>query len=1306
MRLFYLKFISVVILSFILISPSVAQRSNGITVEGKISVQQGSVDGAVIQMYLDGKRLDDYGVGSDGNYKVELTYNHKYELIFVRKDNFPQKIVVESAVPKNILASDPKFPPFPLNVNLFTEIPGIDKSFSENTVLKIYYSPNVDNFISEIYYNDAQIAKLIEQAKLQSQMLDKESDYLSKLTRAEQAELRREYNQLLEDAGKDYSNEKFLAALDGYKAASQIFPKEQFPKDRIAEINDLLGLMMAAAELDKAKLDRFNALIVEADQQFGQKQYQLARNSYNRALSIKPTDPHATEQLKTIGDILRKQLQDEQYNDLIAQGDNSMNQLLYDDAINRFSEALKIKPNEAYPKSKLEEINGIIAKQAKDVEKQASYKEAMLQGNTMFEKQFYDKALSSYENALKFVPGDEAATNKIADVRRIMKETADKMRFDELVKSADKSYKKKAYQEALADYSEAATILPDDAYVNKQIDEINQILQLVESFADLVFKADNQFINENYDASKSLYQKALEIKNDDKHSQDRIKEIDGILANKNLDSKYDDLIAQADNRFNGKDYQNAKNSYNEALTVKPREKYPRDKINEIDGILQQLAKTDQDYQQAIAKADGLFQQKNYENARREYANAGNIKPQESYPPEMITKIDGLIAEQKRLAEEAAAAEAARLAALQAEKDKNYSDAIAKGDNLFNQKDYENSRTAYRNALTIKPGETYPQQRIDEIGTLLAQLSAAQKAYEDAITRGDREFNREGFDAAKTAYNDAKTAKPDETYPDEQLAKIDSIVTTRARLAEEAAAAEAARLAAFQAEKDKNYSDAIAKGDNLFNQKDYENSRTAYRDALTIKPGETYPQQRIDEIGTLLAQLSAAQKAYEDAITRGDREFNREGFDAAKTAYNDAKTAKPDETYPDEQLAKIDSIVTTRARLAEEAAAAEAARLAALQAEKDKNYSDAIAKGDNLFNQKDYENSRTAYRDALTIKPGETYPQQKIDEIGTLLAQLSAAQKAYEDAITRGDREFNREGFDAAKTAYNDAKTAKPDETYPDEQLAKIDSIVTTRARLAEEAAAAEAARLAALQAEKDKNYSDAIAKGDNLFNQKDYENSRTAYRDALTIKPGETYPQQRIDEIGTLLAQLSAAQKAYEDAITRGDREFNREGFDAAKTAYNDAKTAKPDETYPDEQLAKIDSIVTTRARLAEEAAAAEAARLAALQAEKDKNYSDAIAKGDNLFNQKDYENSRTEYRNALTIKPGETYPQQRIDEIGTLLAQLSAAQKAYEDAITRGDREFNREGFDAAKTAYNDAKSAKPDETYPDESWQKSILS
>ncbi len=1302
MRGIYVRAFAVIVLIFS-VNAAFAQRSSGLAVEGKISVEDGSPEGAIIQMHRDGLRLDNYGVGADGHYKVELEYNHKYELVFEHAGHFSQKIAVETAVPKNVLDTDPRFPPFPIDITLFTEIPGIDASFSENNILKIFYSPSVDNFVKELYYNDAQIKKLIEQAVLQAQIVDKRADYMSKLTRAELAELRQEYNKLLEQAGKEYSNEEFLNALDGYKAASKIFPKEQFPKDRINEINDLLSLIMAAEELDKAMLERFNTLVQEGDLAFSQRNYPDAKNSYSRALSIKPFDEYVNDQIKKITTLQKQQLLDQEYQELIANGDQSIKELLYNEALGLFQKALEIKPNEQYPKNKINEINGLIANQAKDAEKQKNYKDAMMEGERQFSKQFYDRALTQFENALGYKPGDAEATSRIEDTRKIMQGILNQMTFDRLIVEGDKAYKKEDFAAALSNYEEALTLIPDEPRTKKRVEEIRQVLYTRQSIVSYLTQADKKFEEQKYPDSKALYEKALELDAKNEHARNRIDEINQIAAGMEIDARYAQLLASADDQFAKKNYESAQNGYNEALGIKPKEDYPKQKLTEIATILAAIAKSNADYQNAVAKADRLFEQKQYPDARTAFADAGKIKPEETYPPEMIGKIDGLVAEQQRLAQEAADAEAARLAAIQAEKDKNYADAIAKADNLFNEKNYDNSRNEYRAALNIKPDESYPQQRIDEIGNILAQLSAAQKAYEDAVAKGDREFKNEGWEAAIAAYNDAKKAKADEAYPDEQLAKIDSIVTTRERLAKEAAEAEAARLAAIQAEKDKNYADAIAKADNLFNEKNYDNSRTEYRAALNIKPDESYPQQRIDEIGNILAQLSAAQKAYEDAVAKGDREFKNEGWDAAIAAYNDAKKAKADEAYPDEQLAKIDSIVTTRERLAKEAAEAEAARLAAIQAEKDKNYADAIAKADNLFNEKNYDNSRTEYRAALNIKPDESYPQQRIDEIGNILAQLSAAQKAYEDAVAKGDREFKNEGWEAAIAAYNEAKQAKADETYPDEQLAKIDSIVTTRERLAKEAAEAEAARLAAIQAEKDKNYADAIAKADNLFNEKNYDNSRTEYRAALNIKPDESYPQQRIDEIGNILAQLSAAQKAYEDAVAKGDREFKNEGWDAAIAAYNEAKQAKADETYPDEQLAKIDSIVTTRERLAKEAAEAEAARLAAIQAEKDKNYADAIARADNLFNEKNYDNSRTEYRAALNIKPEESYPQQRIDEIGNILKELAdakAAQEAldkqYATLIQQGDRMFAANSFAPAKEHYQKASDLKPEEVYP----------
>lgn len=1071
MKIFYLKFILIILFVSFFTSLSIAQRSNGLAVEGKISVEEGSVEGAIIQMYQDGRRLDNYGVDADGRYKVELNYNHKFELIFELQNNFSQKIAIETAVPSTVLQSDPKFPPFPINVNLFTEIPGIDKSFSEKTVLKIYYNPNVDNFISELYYNDAQIKKLIDQAIAQSKIIGKESDYLSKLTRAEIAELRREYNQLLEQAGNEYNNEKFLAALDGFKAASIIFPSEQFPKDRIAEINDLLGLIMAASELDKAKAERFAALVKEADLLFNQTKYSDARNSYNRALSIRPTDNYALGQVKKIIDLLKNEQVETQYRELIAQGDNSFREILYNEAIKKYEEALQLKANESYPKNKIEEINGILADQAKDLEKQADYKQAIFQAESMFERQFYEKSLASYQNALNYKPGDPLATQKIEEIRGIMHEIANRIQFDDFVKNADKSYKKKLYPEALNDYKEAFVLFPDEPYPKQRIDEINQILDLKENFADLVYKADNQFIAENYDASKSLYQQALKIRSSDKYSLDRVREIDGLLTVLGVDAQYNSLLAEADDLFNANNYENAKGKYTEALGVKPKEKYPKDKVAEINSILQQIAKTNQQYQQAITKADGLFQQQEYIKAKTAFADAGQIKPDEIYPPEMIGKINGLVAEQTRiLAEqqasekvrlaaesvveqvrlaEAAAAEAARLAALQAEKDKNYTDAIARADNLFDETNYENARNEYRSALSIKPEETYPQQRIDEIGTLMAQLSAAlkeqellDKNYENLIQQADRFFGSSNYGQAKGKYENALELKADETYPKEKIIEIGQILQ--------------------QQKLDEEYRAIILVADGFFKTDNYLQAKGEYEKALAVNPVEQYPKNQIVKIDDILQKeqqrILAEKQAAENLQRRTD------------------------------EIAQMNNVIAARDVESEEG-------LTSL-------YNEFIQRADALFNGKQYNIARAWYYQAFDVKPEEMYPPQRIAEINRLIGGLLLSQldRDYQGFIDLADSTFRDNQLAVARGWYNRALSVKGNEVYPKNQITEIQNKITER-----------------IAGQSGQQFENNVEKASKASEAQAYNVARFWYKKALELRPNDEAVKSRLQEIQDLL---------------------------------------------------------------------------------------------------------------------------------------------------------------------------------------------
>ena len=949
----YLYFLLSVLLITGVCFQTFAQRSNGLTVEGTVSVEEGSVDGAIIQMYRDGRRLDNYGIGSNGNYKVELNYNHEWTLIFMRPGNFPQKIVVDTKVPRQVLQSDPLFPPFPVNIRLFTEISGIDRTFSENTVMKIYYSEKVDNFISDLFYNDAQIKHLIDQAIMQSQQLGQEADFLAGLTKAEMAELRREYDQHIKEAENEYKKEEFLKALDGYQAASKIFPKEQYPKDRIAEINDLLGLLMVAEEMQQAKVERLAALINQADVLFDDKKYPEARNAYHRALSVDPGNTHAQQRSNEINEIIRQQQLDQEYRNLIGQADNAFRELLYVESKEFFQKALEIKQNETYPKQKIDEINTILSRLEQNAEQLKNYDDAVFQAELNFEKQFYERAISFYESALSHKPGDEVATRRIQEIKNLMNELASRTMYDKLIKSADRSFQRKQYTEAMADYEHAAELLPNEDYPQNQINRINEIF----------------------------------------------------------------------------------------------------------------------------------------------------------------------AEEARLAAEAEAAEQARLAALQAEQDRQYAQAVSRGDSLFNLNEYETSRTAYQSALQLKPDETYPQQRIEEIGQILTQLASAREAYDAAISRADRDFQSENFDAAKTAYTEAQQAKPEETYPAEQIAKIDSIVEERARLAAEAEAAEQERLATIQAEQDRQYAQAVSRGDSLFNLNEYETSRTAYQSALQVKPGETYPQQRIEEIGRILEVQENINREYQEVIALADHQFNSRDYAQAIGNYKKALEIKPEENYPKEKIQEVEQLLA--------------------QQELDENYRTIILAADGFFNAESWTEARSEYGKASELKPGENYPKNQIVKIDNLLRQQQeralAEQRAAEDMERR------------------------------QAEIEQRQQQMSERQEMSESGL--------------NQLYNEYISLADGFFENKRYNVSRAWYYKAWDVKPEETWPPQRIEEINKLVSSLLLSQRDrdYQNFVNLADSTFRENQLAVARGWYNRALSIKPEETYPREQLRAIADLIAER---------------------------------------------------------------------------------------------------------------------------------
>lgn len=741
-------------------------------------------------------------------------------------------------------------------------------------------------------------------------------------------------------------------------------------------------------------------------------------------------------------------------------------------------------------------------------------------------------------------------------------------------------------------------------------------------------------------------------------------------ADKQKEAQYAALIKEADGLFGKKDYAGAKAKYEAASDIKDQEAYPKGRIKECQAFIDELAKKaeeerkakelEEKYKAAIAKGDAAFKEKKWDAAKAGYNEALGLKAAEKYPKDQLATIDIAVAAEAKKAEEDKLAK---------EKEAKYTAAITAADAAFKAQNWEQAKTKYNEALTIKSGEKYPTDQLAAIDKTLADL--AKKAEEDrkkkelddayaaALAKGDAAFKAKKWDEAKAGYNEALGLKAAEKYPKDQLTAIDKAI------ADDAARADEERK---KKELDEAYAAALAKADAAFKTKGWEDARAGYNEALKLKAAEKYPKDQLTAIDAAIAEekrLAEEEKArqeketrYQKLIDNANELFKNENYEAAKGKYQEASVVKPEERFPKEKMAECDAKIAELARLA-----AEEQKRQELEAK----YNELIAKADKNYDGEKLAEALKDYKDALQLKPNEQHPK---DRIGAIEQRLDAdarekaekerlerekadLEKRYADAVAKADAAFNGKQYANAKVSYQDALSIKAGEKHPTERLAEIDRI------LADQAAADEAARLKAEQ--------DAAERA------------------------------RQEEERRRKQAELDAVEASYRDAVAAGDLAFGQKNYDVARERYTHALTIKPAEQYPKDQLARIETELAERARAMDdaarqaeeqrrleeerrrkEAADAEAARLAAederrrLEGEKarEAEYVRVITEADAALGETRYSDARSLYTQALDIKPQETYPQAKIEQIDKLLAEIERKRREAELAAAKKEEE------------------------------------
>ncbi len=1151
--------------------------------------------GVTMEVLRDGKPFLSESSASNGRFPItDLPVGSLYTIYF-KKSGFVTKIAKVDGrydYPEDLGL----YTPLQFKAALFEEIEGVDFSFLESTPV-IEFEMDAAGILAHDKKKLSTMLKKIEALKKQ---IEEKKEELEKEAK-EQKKREADFNAYVKAGDGAMKKQDYEKAIGQYNLALEIKPDDKSTQDKLEDAKIRLEELNANAQSDKD----FAAKMGEAKDAYGKEDLEKALGLYKEASAIKPDEKLPKDLISEIeGKIAEQQKNEKAFNDLVAVGDAAVNSESYDEGISKYEEALKLKSDSGV-QAKLDDAkkkkSAKESELAAEKEKQQKYDNLIAKADTDLSSEKLEEAKRGYEEALVIKPEESKPKDKIAEIEKILKDRAAELAEKEKLESdykramdeAKELFNQRDWEKSKSKYEEALKLKVNDSEALNQIDLIRKEIEketseAKENAAYDAFIKEGQalFDQKKYNEAKAEFNNALGIKPSEQTPKDKISEIEKLLADaskaEEQEKAYKDFMTAGNAANDNKEYNTAVEKYKKALEIKPNDADAQGKIDAINKIIAEenaLAEEQKKFDDFIASAEQSFNAKDYDKAKLNYNNALDIRD-DAGVKEKIKEIDALIAKNQSEAETQA----------------KYDAVLKEADQLYQSNDNKAALEKFKEALSIKD-EAYPKEKISELTEKIGKQEAEAEKEEKFLAfkeKADAAFEAKDYNAALINYKEAIGVKPDIAIT-QKIAELNTLIEQEGQ----------------NAEKQANYDAKIKEADAAFTDENWNGARTLYEDAGRILPTETYPEERINEIAAKMEaeSLAETEKQYQKIISKADGLLNEEKYDDALSYYERALGLKPSDNYPKDQIDKINTIKKEKAD-------------ALSQAEDlNRRYDALIAEADESFNAQNWPVALEKYKGALELKPSESYPVNRIAEIKTKLSELEkvgALDEEYNAFIKQADELFNQQEYIEAKKIYEKALDVKPKEQYPKDKIASADTFLKQET-LNEEA----------------RVYQKILDVAQRKFDEKNYEKALELYLRAKTTKPSDPIPQQRIDEINQIISKLGADKKQeeeYDSHIKDGDYQFEKGNWKAARNSYIKAFNIFNRE-YPEKKIVECDKFLEKEGNN-----------------QANKSYNKLIKKADEYLTKANYPKAKDLFTRALGLKPSDQYPKDKLEEIEKLL--------------------------------------------------------
>lgn len=371
------------------------------------------------------------------------------------------------------------------------------------------------------------------------------------------------------------------------------------------------------AEQEGQLQEQFDEFVKKGDRAALSREWQNAIDFYDSALSlisddrsVKDKRAQALASLEAIRaeEASKASASDEEYNDLIQDADTYFEREQFDRAIDLYSEASALKPNERYPvdrRKEAESIKSELAAQAAELAMRTIEYEGLIdEANVLYREDNYEAALSKYEAAGEVLPAErfwqqraEACRERLAELAEAQMSKDDRKRaeaereaqaealresrsrYDALTDEADELFRNENYAAAIQKYEAALRVMPDERYPQQRIDESEE--RLAEASA-VGSKSKKEADAPRAGAPVSADESDDDFANDVNRLEREAAEAAARAEAEGIESLYSSHIQAADAAFEAQNWTLAQRNYDSALSVKPQDRYAKSRLDRIE----------------------------------------------------------------------------------------------------------------------------------------------------------------------------------------------------------------------------------------------------------------------------------------------------------------------------------------------------------------------------------------------------------------------------------------------------------------------------------------------------------------------------------------------------------------------------------------------------------------------------------------------------------------------------------------------------------------------------------------------------